>query len=116
MGLFDFFKRRTEKAYAPTEVTKALNDTLPLWNILITKYAQTPRMIYERSPIEAEKLSTALAAGTQRLLNGLAGAKTKRQEVDPKEIETLENRLQHFKIKKQLLDNLIATRGAQSRR
>ena len=116
MGLFDFFKPKPKKVYTQTEVTKALDATLPLWNTLITKYAQTPRMIYEKNSTEAAKLANDLGVGIDILLRGLAGAQRKGQEVDPKEKETLQNRLNLFKMKKKLLDNLIVTRGAQSRR
>ena len=116
MGFFDLFRKRPEKTYAPTEVTKALDATLLLWNALVTKYSQAPRMIYEKSPRDAEELSNRLAAGIQILLNGLAGAQRKNQEVNPKEVETLRNRLKVFKVKKELLDNLIATGGVKSRR
>ena len=116
MGLFDFFKKKPKKVYAKTEVTKALDETLPLWNNLLGKYAQNPRVIYEKNPTEAVALATKLEVGSKRLLNGLAGAKRKSQEVDPKEMEALQNRLRIFRVKKEALGNLIATAGAASRR
>ena len=116
MGILDFFRRKPTEAYAPTEVTKALGATLPLWNNLSTKYPQTPRAIYENSPTTAAKLANDLEVGIDTLLKGLAGAQRKNQEVDSKEKETLQNRLKIFRVKKELLHNLIATRGVTSRR
>lgn len=116
MGFFDFLRRGQEKVYGRTEVTKALEATLPLWNDLNTKYSQTPRMIYERNSTEAAKLANGLEIGIRTLLNGLAGAQRRGQEVDPKEKETLQQRLKNFQIKKGMLDNLIATGGVRSRR
>src|SRR3989338_3455677 len=113
MGFFDFLKRTPEKVkgYAPTGVTEALKRTLPLWNDLLRKYPQTPRAIYARSSTEAETLSIRLAAGIQILLNGLADAKRRSQEVDPEEKEMLRKRFQNFKVKKEMLDLLIDTEG-----
>jgi len=121
MGILDFFtnlfrKKEPQKVYGPTEVTKVLKATLPLWNDLINKYPQNPQKIYEQSSSEAGRLAGKLRVGIDALLGGLANAKRKGREINPEELAALRSRLKVFQATERSLNNVIAAGKIKPRR
>src|SRR3989338_9137245 len=116
MGIFDFWRKKPQKVYERTEVTRALESTLPLWNDLINKYPQNVQQLFERSSTQAGKLAVELKVGIDRLLKGLAGAEQKGQDVDPEERKNLRDRLLVFQARERALNNEIAKGKLKSRR